>query len=32
MLPVHFGEFGGLLTRIIWCVAGFLPALLFWTG
>lgn len=31
-LPIHFGEFGGLLTRILWFVAGFLPALLTYTG
>lgn len=30
--PLHFGEFGGFLTRIIWFVAGFLPALLFYSG
>ncbi|MFP4504657.1 MAG: PepSY-associated TM helix domain-containing protein, partial [Cyclobacteriaceae bacterium] len=32
LLPVHFGEFGGLLTRIIWFFAGFIPALLTYTG
>ncbi|PZV87220.1 putative iron-regulated membrane protein [Algoriphagus aquaeductus] len=31
-LPVHFGEFGGYLTRIIWFIAGLLPALLTYTG
>jgi uncharacterized iron-regulated membrane protein len=31
-LPVHYGEFGGLLTRILWFIAGFLPLLLTWTG
>lgn len=31
-LPAHFGEFGGLVTRILWCFAGFIPALLTYTG
>ena len=31
-LPVHFGEFGGLFTRILWFVAGLLPAFLTYTG
>lgn len=31
-LPVHFGEFGGLATRIIWFFAGLIPALLTFTG
>lgn len=32
LLPVHFGEFGGLVTRILWCFVGFIPALLTYTG
>lgn len=32
LLQVHFGEFGGLFTRILWFFAGFLPALLTYTG
>jgi len=31
-LQVHFGEFGGLLTRVLWFMAGFVPALLTYTG
>jgi len=32
LLPVHFGEFGGWFTRILWCIAGLMPALLTYTG
>ena len=32
LLQVHFGEFGGLPTRILWCIAGLMPALLTFTG
>ena len=32
MLPLHFGEFGGLPTRILWAVGGLMPALLLTTG
>jgi uncharacterized iron-regulated membrane protein len=32
LLPIHFGEFGGIITRILWFIAGFIPALLTWTG
>ena len=32
LLKVHFGEFGGILTRILWFVAGLMPALLTYTG
>jgi uncharacterized iron-regulated membrane protein len=32
LLPVHFGEFGGLITRILWFIGGFIPALLTYTG
>ncbi|QTE23276.1 PepSY-associated TM helix domain-containing protein [Polaribacter cellanae] len=31
-LPIHFGEFGGLFTRVLWFVAGFIPVLLTYTG
>ena len=31
-LPIHFGEFGGIITRILWFVAGLMPALLTYTG
>ncbi len=31
-IPLHFGEFGGIFTRIIWFVAGFIPAMLTYTG
>ncbi|NRQ41773.1 PepSY domain-containing protein [Rheinheimera sp. YQF-2] len=32
LIPLHFGEFGGLFTRILWFIGGFLPLLLFVTG
>lgn len=32
LLPVHFGEFGGLITRIIWFIGGLMPVLLLVTG
>ena len=32
LLQIHFGEFGGLATRILWFFAGMLPALLTYTG
>lgn len=31
-LPIHFGEFGGLTTRILWFIAGFIPPLLTYSG
>jgi len=31
-LPLHFGEFGGIATRILWFISGFIPALLTYTG
>jgi uncharacterized iron-regulated membrane protein len=30
--PLHFGHFGGLVTQIIWCLAGLAPAILSFTG
>jgi uncharacterized iron-regulated membrane protein len=32
MLPVHFGEFGGWPTRILWALGGLMPAVLLVTG
>lgn len=32
LLPLHFGEFGGILTRLIWFIGGLLPMLLTITG
>lgn len=32
LLPVHVGDFGGLVTRIIWFFAGLMPALLTYSG
>ena len=29
---LHFGYFGGLITRIIWCVLGLMPVILAFTG
>lgn len=31
-LPIHFGEFGGLTTRILWFIVGLMPAFLTYTG
>ncbi|WGK66181.1 PepSY-associated TM helix domain-containing protein [Croceiramulus getboli] len=31
-LPIHFGEFGGIFTRILWFFSGLLPAFLTYTG
>jgi uncharacterized iron-regulated membrane protein len=31
-LPIHLGEFGGLFTRILWFISGFIPAFLTYTG
>jgi uncharacterized iron-regulated membrane protein len=31
-VPIHFGEIGGWLTRILWFVLGLLPAMLWVTG
>lgn len=30
--PLHFGDFGGLFTKLLWCVAGFSPAALSISG
>jgi uncharacterized iron-regulated membrane protein len=30
--PLHFGYFGGLVTRILWCLAGFAPGVLAVSG
>ena len=32
LLPVHFGEFGGIATRVLWFFVGFIPAMLTFTG
>lgn len=31
-IPIHFGEIGGLLTRILWFLMGLLPAMFWVTG
>ncbi len=30
--PLHFGNFGGLTTQVLWCLAGLAPAILSVTG
>ncbi|MCH6256320.1 PepSY domain-containing protein [Puniceicoccaceae bacterium K14] len=30
--PLHFGNFGGLLTKVLWCIAGLSPAALSISG
>jgi uncharacterized iron-regulated membrane protein len=32
MVPIHYGRFGGLLTRLLWVVAGLTPLVLFVSG
>jgi len=32
LLPVHFGEFGGIVTRLIWFAGGLMPTLFLITG
>jgi uncharacterized iron-regulated membrane protein len=29
---LHFGYFGGMLTRILWCIVGLMPLILALTG
>lgn len=31
-VPIHFGEFGGYITRVLWFLLGLFPALLWITG
>jgi uncharacterized iron-regulated membrane protein len=31
-VPIHFGEIGGLLTRVFWFILGLMPAMLWVTG
>ncbi len=30
--PLHFGLFGGMTVRVLWCVAGLMPLILSFTG
>jgi uncharacterized iron-regulated membrane protein len=32
MAPIHYGRFGGLLTRILWVIVGLTPTILFVSG
>ena len=32
LAPIHYGEFGGLTSKILWSVLGLVPAVLFATG
>jgi uncharacterized iron-regulated membrane protein len=32
LMQVHYGEFAGIGSRLIWCVTGFAPAILFGSG
>ena len=30
--PIHYGEFAGLPVKIVWCIFGVAPSILFITG
>ncbi|EKE71086.1 PepSY-associated TM helix domain-containing protein [Gallaecimonas xiamenensis] len=30
--PLHYGTFGGLVTRVLWCIVGFFPCLMALSG
>lgn len=32
LMQIHYGEFGGITTRLLWCATGFSPAILFFSG
>ncbi|WP_343124985.1 PepSY-associated TM helix domain-containing protein [Verrucomicrobium spinosum] len=32
MGPLHFGTFGGLPIKVLWCLLGLSPGVLAWTG
>ena len=32
LMQIHYGEFGGMATRLLWCATGFMPAVLFFSG
>jgi len=32
LMQIHYGEFGGIATRLLWCATGFAPAVLFFSG
>jgi uncharacterized iron-regulated membrane protein len=32
LMQIHYGEFGGIATRLLWCFTGFMPAVLFFSG
>jgi uncharacterized iron-regulated membrane protein len=32
LMQIHYGEFGGIATRLLWCLTGFMPAVLFFSG
>jgi len=32
LMQIHYGEFGGFTTRLLWCFTGFIPAVLFFSG
>jgi uncharacterized iron-regulated membrane protein len=32
LTQIHYGEYGGFATRLLWCVTGFTPAVLFLSG
>jgi uncharacterized iron-regulated membrane protein len=32
LMQVHYGEFAGITSRLLWCVTGFTPAVLFCSG
>jgi uncharacterized iron-regulated membrane protein len=32
LMQIHYGEFAGITSRLIWCATGFMPAVLFCSG
>jgi uncharacterized iron-regulated membrane protein len=32
LMQIHYGEFGGITSRLLWCAMGFMPTILFTSG